>query len=178
MRSSPEKAKEMLKVSLERLEMAGAEIIAIAANTPHMFFDDLLRHSNATLVSIIDVLAEELEKNNVKVVGLLGTKKTLTEGFYTGKLEEKGFKVLVPETKDIEKLNDIIMKELVKGIVKESSKKFVLDIADKLVKSGAQGIALSCTELPLVFLNVKTKYRIFDTTRLLAKKLVSLALLP
>jgi aspartate racemase len=175
MKEDRTKAKEILEKALKGLEKAGAELVVIAANTPHMFFDELAKEAKVLMISIIDALAEELKKNNVNRVGLLGTKATLTEGFYVEKLKSHGIEVIVPEMEDVERINDIIMNELVRGVAREESKKYVINVARSLIKKGAQGIALSCTELPMLFSDVK-EFRIFDTTRILARKAIEVAL--
>jgi len=175
MKTNRSKAREILEEALHALEKAGAEIVAIAANTPHMFFDELARKSNVKMISIIDALAEELKKNNIKKVGLLGTKATLTEDFYKNRLRELGIDVLIPENNEIEKINEIIMKELTKGIVNSESQKYLIAVAEGLLKKGAEAIALSCTELPLAFSGIN-KFKVFDTTRILARKVLELSL--
>jgi len=175
MKTNRNKAREMLEKALLALERAGAEIAAIVANTPHMFFDDLARKSNVKMVSIIDALAEELKKNNIKKVGLLGTKVTLTEDFYKDRLRKLGIDVITPEVEEIEKINEIIMKELTKGVVNPESRRYIINVAEKLLERGAEAIALSCTELPLAFSGVK-KFKVFDTTRILARRLLELSL--
>ncbi len=175
MKTDRNKAREMLEKALLALERAGAEIVAIVANTPHMFFDDLARKGNVIMINIIDALADELKRNNIKKVGLLGTKVTLTEDFYKGRLRKLGIDVVTPEIEEIERINEIIMKELAKGIVNPESKRYIINVAEKLLEKGAEAIALSCTELPLAFSGVE-RFKVFDTTRILAGKLLELSL--
>ena len=171
-----EEAAELLLKAVKALARAGADFAIISANTPHMFFDYLVAHSPIPLISIIDALAEELEKDGVRRVGLLGTKFTLTQGFYAEGLRNHGIEVVIPEPEGVEVVNRIIYEELVRGVIKESSRTEVVGIIKKLAEKGAKGVALACTELPLLISGKVGGIKLYDTARIHAVKALEYAL--
>jgi len=160
-----------------RLEDGGADCIVICTNTMHRNADDVQRNISIPLLSIVDATAERIEANGLKRVGLLGTRFTMTEDFYKRRLSEKfGIEVLVPGNEDVETVNDIIYKELCLGEINQSSKERIIEIINGLVDSGAEGVILGCTELPLLVKQEDIKIPLFDTTQIHAEYAVEYAL--
>lgn len=166
-------ARELLK-AVKSLAAAGADFALIAANTPHIVFNEVSSLSPIPMVSIVDALAEALKRDGITKVGLLGTKLTLTKPFYVEGLRKHEIYAVIPSNADIEVIDEIIFKELTLGIVKESSKDRVKEVIKGLVSRGAQAVALACTELPLL---IKGKYmvKLYDTARIHAEKALELA---
>jgi len=169
-------AANMLLEAVKSLHAAGADFALISANTPHMFFDYIASNSPIPLISIIDALAETLRKDNVRKVGLLGTKFTLTGRFYVEKLKKHGIEAIIPDPEDVEIVNKIIFRELTIGLIREESKKQLEEIAKKLIRKGAEGIALACTELPLLLKGTIGKVKFYDTAKIHSIKALELAL--
>ena len=48
------------------------------------------------------------------------------------------------------RIHEIIFKELVRKVVKDISKQYLLESIDELSQNGAQVIVLGCTELPFI----------------------------
>ena len=159
-----------------KLERAGAEGIIICANTMHKVADYIEEDISIPLIHIVDATAKEIIKKKVRYVGLLGTKFTMEESFYRDRLKKYGISTIVPEPKDREVVNNIIYNELCKGIIREESKTTVISIIKKLVKKGAEGVILGCTELPLLIKQKDVDIPIFDTTMIHAKAAVNYAL--
>ena len=170
-----DKARELLLEAIKALARAGADFALISANTPHMFFEYLKSNSPIPLLSIIDALAEELKKDNITRIGLLGTEFTLTKGFYANGLRKHGIEAIIPDREDIAIVNNIIYYELVKGIIKDGSREKVEKIIMKLIDKGAEAIALACTELPLLIKKFD-KTKIYDTARIHAIKALEYAI--
>jgi len=170
-----EAAAEMLVEAAKSLEKAGASCILIAANTPHMLLNYIKARVETPIISIVDALAEELKKDNVKTVGLLGTKFTLTKPFYIEGLRKHGINALTPQPEDIELVNKIIYQELVRGIVRSESKKQLVKVIEKLIDNGAQGIALACTELPLLITGKVNNIKLYNTAKIHATKALEYA---
>ncbi len=170
-----EEAANLLIEAGKSLEKAGANFIIISANTPHMLLNYITPKINIPIISIIDSLAEELKKDKVKKVGLLGTKFTLTKQFYTKGLEKHNIKTIIPEPNDINIVNKIIYEELVKGIIREESKNKLIKIIKKLIEMGAEGIALACTELPLLIKGKINNIKLYDTAKIHAIKALEYA---
>lgn len=159
-----------------RLEAAGAEGLILCANTPHMAADLLQKNINIPLIHIADVTAEAVLKHKIKKVGLLGTKMTMEQTFYRGRLSKFGITTLVPEETEREYIHRTIMAELEKAILKDETRKKYVEIIDGLVKKGAEGIILGCTEIPLLIKQSDTAIPVFDTTEIHAMAAVEFAL--
>jgi len=170
-----EDAAKILVEAAKALERAGADFIVIAANTPHMLLNYIEPEIKVPILSIIDALAEELKKDRVEVVGLLGTKFTLTKPFYVEGLKKHGVKALIPESKDIDLVNKIIYQELVKGIIRDESRRQLIEVIRRLINRGARGVALACTELPLLVSGKVDNVKLYDTAKIHAIKALEYA---
>jgi len=171
-----EKCGEILGDAALRLQMAGADFIVICTNTMHKVVPLMERRLSIPILHIALATAEELQLRHIRKVGLLGTKYTMTQDFYTSKLVEKGFEVIVPAEKERDVVNSVIYDELCKGIINGSSKSRFLGIIDSLAGQGAQGVILGCTEIGLLVHQCDTKVPLFDTTLIHARKAALYAL--
>jgi aspartate racemase len=171
-----EKCGKILNNAAKNLEKAGADLIILCTNTMHKVTDKLLENINIPFLHIADMTADEIVKENLNVVGLLGTKYTMAEDFYKSKLVKKGIRVIVPYERDQDVINEIIYNELCKGILEDNSRKEYIRIIDKMIKNGGQGIILGCTEIGLLVKQKDISVKIFDTTVIHAKKAVEFAL--
>ncbi|RLF90388.1 aspartate racemase [Thermococci archaeon] len=153
--------KEILIKAAKALERAGAEIIGISANTPHMVFPEVQRAVNVEMVSIIDAVAEEAKKRGLKRLLLLGTKTTMTMPFYKEALKEKGFEILVPNEEEIEEVQRIIFEELTFENLR--SKPYLVELIERYVEKGIEGVILGCTEIPLVIKAGDVSVEVLDT---------------
>lgn len=155
--------RKMIEIS-GSLEKAGAKGLVICSNTMHLIAEDLQKVSKIPVLNVIDATAEEIKKNGINSVGLLGTKFTMEGEFYRDRLENKyQLKVLIPSKNDIEKINNIIYNELAYGKINASSKKEIKRIIEYLILDGAEGIILGCTELPMLINSNETDIPLFDT---------------
>ena len=172
-------AVKLLLDALDALKRAGADFAIISANTPHMFIDELEKRSSLPILSIIDALAEELTRDNVKTIGLLGTRYTMKAGFYKSKLQGYGIRVVIPDEEGIDIINSIIYDELVKGVIRKESKDAIIRIIQQPIAKGADGVALACTELPLLIPETTIDgVKVYDTARIHAIKALEKALMP
>jgi len=161
----------------ESLEKAGAELIVICTNTMHKMADDVQASIRIPLLHIADATAKQIQLQNLHTVGLLGTKFTMEQDFYRGRLTEKfGLKVLIPADDEREIVHNVIYDELCLGQTKELSRSEYIRIINNLVNRGAQGIILGCTEIPLLVKQKDVSVPIFDTTTIHASHAVEVAL--
>ena len=122
-------------------------------------------------------IAEAIKKAGLKTVGLLGTRFTMEQDFYKGRLDGKfGLQVIVPVDKDRQVVHEVIYKELVAGQVLSTSRSAYRDIIARLVERGAQAIVLGCTEIMLLVQPEDSAVPLFDTTTLHAQAAVQQAL--
>ena len=149
------------------LEKAGADYIVIATNTMHKLADYVQKQINIPLIHIADCVADKCKENKVYKVGLLGTKYTMIEDFLVDRLKKNKLTVSTPkEEEQINEIDRIIFDELCKGELKESSKKYFVDVINKMViEDGIEGIILGCTEIEMLVKKDDLSIPIFDTTQ-------------
>lgn len=171
-----EKAGHILINAAYALEKAGADFILICTNTMHKVADMVQAHIKIPLLHIADITANVILAKGIKTIGLLGTKYTMEQNFYKSCLENKGISVLVPGEHDRELVNFIIFNELCLGQIKEKSRIIYIEIMNKLIALGAEGIILGCTEIGILIKQEDSLVPVFDTTLLHALGAVNLAL--
>jgi aspartate racemase len=171
-----EKCGQILNEAAKNLEKAGADLIILCTNTMHKVSELLLQNVNIPFLHIADMTADAIIKEKIDIVGLLGTKYTMSEEFYKSKLIERGITVITPDEKDQNIVNEIIYNELCKGIIEERSRNEYVKIIDKIIEKGGKGIILGCTEIGLLIKEKDVSVKIFDTTIIHAKKAIEFAL--
>ena len=160
-------AAERMVAAARALEAAGADFVLLCTNTMHKTADAIQSGISIPFIHIADPTAARIKMTGLDTVGLLGTRFTMEEDFYTGRLVEKhGLKVLLPPKNDREIVHRIIYEELVLGILREKSRAQYVRIMEDLVRQGAQGIILGCTEIGLLVSQPDCAVPLFDTTRL------------
>jgi len=168
---------ELLSKAAQKIEAAGADFLVICTNTMHKVAPRIEEAIGIPLLHIADATAEEIKKQGMKTVGLLGTKFTMEQDFYAGRLEGKhGLNVLIPNKDDREIVHRVIYEELVLGKVKERSREKYLRIMNKLREEGAEGVIEGCTEIVMLVQQRHIKIPLFDTTAIHARKAVEKAL--
>jgi aspartate racemase len=159
------------------VEAAGADVLLLAANTPHIVADDVAAALDIPFLHIADAVAEAVKAAGLRNVGLLGTRFTLEAPFYVTRLRERhGLEVFVPDADARSDLHAIITRELAAGECRDSSRERCRRIIGDLHAAGAQGIALACTELPLLLGPQDSPLPLFDSTRLHVESAVRFAL--
>jgi aspartate racemase len=159
-----------------RLETAGAECIILCANTPHMVADDIQKNINIPLIHIAEVTAKAIVQQKIKTVALLGTKFTMEQSFFKDKLTNAGITTLIPNDPDRAFIHDSIFNELGKGIFTEATKQKYLNIINKLIEEGAEGVIFGCTEIPMLIKEDECTVPVFDTLMIHAKAAAEFAL--
>lgn len=161
----------------QRLERGGADFLLICSNTMHRMADEVQAAVSIPLIHIADPTAQQIKAQGIETVGLLGTRYTMEQDFYKGRLiEQFGLNVLTPDPTGIQIVHDIIYHELVLGVVKDDSRQAYLRVMDGLAQQGAEGIILGCTEITLLVKPEHTALPLFDTTYLHAVAAVDWAL--
>lgn len=172
-----EKLNEIMVVSAQKLEQAGANLIVLCTNTMHLCSQQIVANISIPFLHIAQVTGQEIGKYNLSKVGLLGTKFTMEQDFYKNILKNQfAIETIIPELDDRNTVHQIIYNELTQGVFKPSSKKIYLKIINSLIDKGAQGIILGCTEIPLLISQKDVTVPVFDTTAIHAKYAVKMAL--
>ena len=129
------------------------------------------------LLHIADATALQLQADGINRVGLLGTRFTMEQDFYIGRLEEQfGIKVVVPEQSERGTIHQVIFDELCQGRIEDVSRQRYLAIIDSLYAQGAQAVILGCTEIAMLVSQQDTAVPLYDTTALHVQRAVAWAL--
>jgi len=160
------------------LKRGGADFIVICTNTMHKMACDIENRVGIKVLHIAEVTGEKIVQKGLRKVALLGTKFTMEQDFYKKVLEDKfDIEVLVPDEDERNVIHDIIYNELCKGIINEFSKKEYRKIINNLIRNGAEGIVLGCTEIPLLIKQEDVNVPVFDTTTIHAVSAAEYALM-
>jgi aspartate racemase len=159
-----------------RLERAGAEALVLCANTAHVFAEAVQASVKIPLLHIVDAVADDITRQGVSSVALLGTQFTMEHAFFKDRLSRRGITTLVPEPSDRERIHSSISAELARGVCTAETKAFFLNVIAKLVAQGANGVILGCTEIPLLIKQADCPVPAFDTTMLHATAAADFAL--
>lgn len=171
------KLTQIMVDAAQRLEKGGAEFVVICTNTMHRMANEVQASISIPILHIADATALQVSAKGITNVGLLGTKFTMEQDFYKGRLTKKhGIAVTIPNEEERNSVHEIIYNELCLGEIKKPSKERYLQIIDSLVAHGAQGVILGCTEIPLLVHQTDVAVPVFDTTHIHAEMAVEYAL--
>lgn len=162
-----EAAAQRMIDAARRLQHGGADGLVICTNTMHRLAPAVQAAVDLPLIHIADATARKIREAGLQTIGLLGTRYTMEQDFYKGRLiEQFGLNVITPDPAGIQIVHDIIYHELVLGVVKDDSRQAYLDVMNLLAQQGAEGIILGCTEITLLIKPQHTPLPLFDTTYL------------
>jgi aspartate racemase len=160
------------------LELAGADFYLCVSNTQHRTASTFTAATTLPFLHIADPTAAAIKEAGLKRIALVGTLPVMSTDFMRSRYEkEPGLQIMVPGEQDMKTIDHIVFDELDQGIFDDKSKRFLLDVMDRLHAAGAQGVILGCTEIPLI---VRQSDRpgipMFDTTALHVAAAIELAL--
>ena len=160
---------------LQKLARAGADFGAIAANTPHIVFDDLQRRSPLPLVSIVEATCDEAKKRGIRRAGLLGTRFTMQASFYPDVFSRQGIAVVMPHQEEQVWIHEKYVGELLKDMFLPETRERVLEIIGRMKEQEQiQGVILGGTELPLLLRDdTASGIPLLDTTRIHVQAVVA-----
>src|SRR5215470_8440127 len=130
---------ELLGQAGRRLKDAGADFLLLCANTAHKCAEQVERESELPLLHILDPTVRQAKAAGMRTVAVLGTRFVMEQGFYRGRLERDGLKVMIPADDDRAFVHGVIFAELTKGIFTEETRARCREIISKFVRDGAQG---------------------------------------
>jgi aspartate racemase len=169
----------MMIEAAKNLENGGADFVVLCTNTMHKLAEEIQANIRIPFLHIADATAQRVKGAGIRNIGLLGTRFTMEEEFYKGRLSKKyELNVSVPDAKERELVHRVIYDELVLGKIERQSKAQYIEIIEKMVSQGAEGIILGCTEIGLLIHQDDSRVPLFDTTRIHAEAAVEYALRP
>ena len=172
-----DEAGEAMVRAAQQAQAGGADCILICTNTMHKVAQQVQAAVQLPFIHIADATAQAILPGGITTIGLLGTRFTMEEQFYSGRLEEQfGLKVVTPAADDREIVHCVIYEQLVVGIVEQESRNHYRRIMQALADAGAQGIILGCTEIGLLVTQSDSPVPLFDTTTIHAEAAVEFAI--
>jgi aspartate racemase len=160
-----------------KVEKGGADFLIICTNTMHKMADAVQESIQIPLLHIADPTADKVKSLGIKKIALLGTRFTMEQDFYKGKLiDDHGLEVILPTDAEMDVVHNIIYQELCLGEIKTASRTRYLDIIDNLIRNGAEGVILGCTEIGLLVKDGDSQVPFFDTAEIHAEAAVDYAL--
>ena len=160
-----------------QVQAGGGDFVILCTNTMHKMAADMAAAIDIPLLHIADATAARITASGLRTIGLLGTRFTMEEAFYKGRLVDKhGLNVLIPDESERADVHRIIYDELVVGDIRPDSKARYIEIMQHLAARGAQGVILGCTEIGLLVGPEDSAIPLFDTTLIHAQVAVEYAL--
>ncbi|EKO5152613.1 aspartate/glutamate racemase family protein [Vibrio fluvialis] len=168
---------QLLAQAAKSVEAGGANFLLICTNTMHKVAPEIEAQISIPILHIADATAKQLQQDGIKRVGLLGTRFTMEQEFYKGRLQQQfGIDVLIPDAEQRQQVHRVIYEELCLGTIRPESRAQYVEIVEDLHRRGAQAVILGCTEIALLIQQHDTDVPLYDTTKIHAEQAVQLAL--
>lgn len=159
------------------LQQAGAQGIVLCTNTMHKVAEAIETACDVPFLHIADATGRAIQKRQMNNVALLGTRYTMEQDFYRGRLQtEFGINTVIPDADERQKINQIIFDELCLGEFSDASREYYLRVIGELAKQGAQGVIFGCTEIGLLVPAELSPLPVFDTAAIHAEDAVAFML--
>lgn len=159
---------DYLVQSVRTLARAGAELGLLAANTPHVVFDDIANRSPIPLISIVRATCDAAKARGLGRLGLIGTRFTMEAGFYQKHFTSQGLAIVLPDEAARVAMHARYMNELVAGVFRDETRRAILSAVDDLIdRQSVDGVILGGTELPLLLrTDLHRNVALLNTTRI------------
>lgn len=179
-----EDAGELLAKSARKLEQMGADGIVLATNTMHKVAHTISAACSIPLLHIIDITADEIKRqlhfkdhsSTKPKIALLGTRFTMSDGFYTDHMQNLGIDLVYPTPIQQDEIHRIIFEELCLNRILPNSLSYYQEVIQELARQGAQGVILACTEIGLLLNQENCPLPVFDSTTIHAMAAVDFIL--
>lgn len=169
-------AGHLLANSAAKLETAGADLLLLATNTMHKVAPAIEQAAGIPLLHVVDATAAAIKRQGLSAVGLLGTRFTMSDGFYTERMGSQGVQTIMPTAAEQDEIHRIIFDELCLNRIRPESARYFYDVIGRLKNEGAQGVILGCTEICLLVNETDSPLPVFDSTAIHALAAVDAAL--
>jgi aspartate racemase len=169
---------DLMLSSASKLQQAGADFLICPDNTIHQAMDYVTARSSLPWLNIAGVVASEAVTRGYKSVALTGTRWLVESEVYPEKLAAAGIAYVRPTKNERQRLDEIIMDELVYGLFKSDSIAYFQNVIERMKQQGCDAVVLGCTEIPLILNDENSPLPTLDSTRLLARAALDCALRP
>lgn len=160
----------------DRLRAAEVDFWVCPDNTAHIALEAISTPLPLPGLHIADVVAETAAARGFRKVGVTGTRWTMEGPVYAATLARYGIETLAPPPEDRELVQAMIFDELVRGVIRASSRDALAAVVGRLAEQGCDGVVLGCTELPLLLDDSASPLPTLDSTRLQARAAVDVVL--
>jgi aspartate racemase len=160
---------ELMLSSATKLAGAGAEFLICPDNTIHQALPFVLPRSPLPWLHIAEVVAAQAADRGYRRLGLTGTRWLVESEVYPEKLAARSLECVRPSLEERERINRIIMDELVRGIFRPESVAYFQQVIGRMKAAGCDAVVLGCTEIPLIMNDENSPLPTLDSTRLLAR---------
>jgi aspartate racemase len=165
-----------LRATADRLKAAGCDFFICPDNTAHIALDAAREPYPLPGLHIAEIVAERAKADGRKCIALLGTRYTMEGPAYPAAFARHGLELRTPGAGDRALLNRLIFDELTQGEITETARGEFVRVIEALKREGCDAVALSCTEIPLLITPENSPLPTLDSTRLLAREAVAVAL--
>jgi aspartate racemase len=167
---------EHLRRSAARLAAAGCDFFVCPDNTAHIALDAASQPLPLPGLHICEVVAQQARSDGRRCVALLGTRWTMEGPAYRAAFERAGVALRSPGQAERAVIDRVIFEELCRGVVSDASRAEFVRIIAGMQAQDCDAVALSCTEIPLLIPPEVSPLPTLDSTRLLARAAVAVAL--
>ena len=167
---------EIVNISINKLAAIGADFIIMPSNSPHYAITQIKKLSKLPVLSIVDVTVKECLERDYKKIGILGLERTMSGGLYEIPLQETGLIPIVPTKEERDIVNRVLWENVIPGNPTAETTQEVVNVLKQLKDRGCDAVILGCTELPIIITEANSPLPSIDTTRLLAKKALEVAI--
>ncbi|OSI09539.1 aspartate/glutamate racemase family protein [Neisseria zoodegmatis] len=166
----------VLAESARKLEGMGADVLVLATNTMHKIADVIEQAVRIPLLHVVDATAAAVKAKGLSRVGLLGTRFTMSDGFYSERMAKQGVEIRMPSENEQAEIHRIIFEELCLNKIQAGSKAYYQQVVRRLQEQGAEGVILGCTEIGLLLKENDCPLPLFDSAEIHALAAVDFAL--
>lgn len=166
---------DLMLSSAEKLAASGAQFLICPDNTIHQAYSYVEERSTVPWLHIAEVAAAAARERGYSCIGITGTRWLVQSAVYPDKLKLHGLEYVRPDVTEIETVDRIIMHELVRGICRPESLACLQTVIRNLANRGCDAVVLGCTELPLILDDMNSPLPTLDSTRLLSRAALRLA---
>lgn len=164
---------DYLVAGVEQLADAGADFAVLAANTPHIVFDQIRNRSRLPLISIAEATCAKARASGLQRLGLLGTRFTMEAKFYPEVFSRAGLTIITPNETERAFVNEKYFGELLQNVFLPETRDQLLAIITQMKqRDGIDGLILGGTELPLILRGAESDLPFLDTTRIHVARIV------
>lgn len=163
---------QLMLSSADKLARAGADFLICPDNTIHQAFDLVEHRSPRPWLHIAREVAKEAQRRQLQRLAVLGSRPLMEGPVYRDALKAAGIDARFPGPEQRERMNQIILDELVNGQFLPRSLAYYVEVIRAMKDEGCDAVVLGCTEIPLLVTPESSPLPVLDSTRLLAKAAV------